>query len=127
MAGIAFEVTALPAGDTEGNGRICPDRQVVRLDPDPHGASAERQTELERIPALGKPRVEMERSPARPGSGEPKDQSLPDATHRCEVEAAGSRPGQVVEVEAGSEPQSGQGVCQATGSREERGMDRGRE
>ena len=83
--------------------------------------------DLERVPGRRQAWIDQQGVAGRADPGETLDERLPDAAHRRQVESAGGRPGPVVKVETGSQPQHRDRLLQPPGTRQERGMDARRE
>ena len=84
------------------------------------------QAELERAPRLGQTGSRSTR-PARPDAGEAEREGLPHAAHGRQVQPAGCRPGQVVEVEPARDAGAPQRLVGPAGPGEQRGVDRRRQ
>jgi hypothetical protein len=68
-------------------------------------------------------RIQGQAVGASPDPGEAEYQRLPQAAHRRKVQTAGRRPRQVIEIDASRHSQQRDGLVEASGASEERGVD----
>ena len=78
-------------------------------------------------PAAREARIDPKGIAGRTQAGEAERERLPDAAHRREVQPAGGRLGDVVEVDPGGEAKRVARLIEAAGAGEQRSVDSGRQ
>ena len=83
------------------------------------------EADLERIPRVRQPWIEVETVGRRSCAGEAEDERLPNTAHRRQVHPAGCGTRQVVDVDPACQTQRVQGWAETAGPSEQCGMNRG--
>src|SRR5665811_2029995 len=93
---------------------IGPDQRSLALGPNAYAHAPEADGQLERLPAIRDVGIDRERIFARAQAGESVYERLPDATHRCRVQAAVGGAVTVLEIEVRRHAQVMLGLLELT-------------